>query len=168
MSATRAEKEFTASTYRQWSHIKERCQQQETKKHRIIRLAIPFTMTVADYRAWVLEQFKHPAGVARCEYCTRIVTVQTFSPDHKRALQRGGSSGLDNLAVSCADCNQIKGKVGAEWFKFLLKCLWEMPDADASDIRSRLLKSEKLASLNRRNTTRIQELQKGITANGTA
>lgn len=165
---TQYEKDFISQTYRQWAHIKERCQAQWTKdKKRMLRPPIPFTMTVADYRAWAMEQFQHPVGSARCAYCNRIVTVMTFSPDHQRALDRGGESGRQNLAVSCDDCNKIKGRVTAEWFKFFLKCLWEMPDADANDIRSRLLKAEKLASMTRRNTARIHQFeQERVIANG--
>ena len=161
MAATRAEQEFTKFTYRQWAHMKERCQEQKSKKGRITRLAIPFTLTVAEYRAWVLGLIKYPAGSTRCTYCNRVLVVSTLSPDHMRALERGGSSGLDNIAPSCEECNTVKGEVTAEWFKFFLKCLFEMPDADSRSIRARLLKSEKLASQNRRNTVRIQQLTKG-------
>jgi 5-methylcytosine-specific restriction endonuclease McrA len=157
--STQAEKDFMRTTSQQLADMRKRCKGKFDERGRMLRAEIPFRLELADYRAWVLSKFRTPDGTARCEYCPRIVSITTFSPDHMVALQRGGSSGTENLAVSCANCNAIKGKVGAIWFKFFLKCLWEMPDADANDIRSRLLKSEKLASLNRRNTMRIQQLQ---------
>jgi 5-methylcytosine-specific restriction endonuclease McrA len=158
---TQYDKDFISATYTKWSTMKNNCAEKRSKdKKRIVRLAIPFSLTLDQFRTWCLSKFKHAGGTAKCEYCSRPVSILTFSPDHMQPLQRSGSSGTNNLAVSCSDCNEIKSDMSAEWFKYLLRCLWEMPDADAKSVRSRLLKSEKLASLTRRNTVRIQQFER--------
>jgi hypothetical protein len=164
---TQYEKDFTGSTYRKWATMKDNCAEKRTKDDkRVVRAAIPFSLTLDEFRSWVLSKFKHAGGTARCEYCNRPVSVLTFSPDHMRPLQRGGSSSTENLAVSCGECNEIKSQVSAEWFKYFLKCLQQMPDADAKDIRSRLLKSEKLAALTRRNVFRLKKLESQVALHG--
>jgi hypothetical protein len=57
-----------------------------------------------------MEQFGGDAwGARRCHYgCGRWLTVETFVPDHFKALARGGRNSLDNLVVCCSVCNDIK------------------------------------------------------------
>jgi hypothetical protein len=47
----------------------------------------------------------------RCEYCLmpEAFLATFFHVDHIRSLKHGGSSVIDNLAYSCAHCNQHKG-----------------------------------------------------------
>jgi len=164
---TQYEKDFISATYTKWSTMKNNCAEKRSKdKKRIVRLAIPFSLTLEEFRNWCLSKFKHAGGTAKCEYCSRPVSIMTFSPDHMQPLQRGGASGTENLAVSCGECNEIKSQVSAEWFKYFLKCLQQMPDADARDIRSRLLKSEKLAALTRRNVFRLKKLESEVALHG--
>src|ERR1051325_9237195 len=47
----------------------------------------------------------------RCEYCL-LAEVQAFfphEPDHIVSRKHGGETVLDNLALSCFDCNRFKG-----------------------------------------------------------
>ena len=155
-----SESRFKSATLAKFGAMRSRCQ----TKGRMLRAPIPFTLTLDQFRGWCLEQFKSTEGVARCAYCSRPVNIETFSPDHKTALQRGGTSGLENLAVSCGDCNQIKGAMSADCFLDLIACLRKMPAADANSVTGRLLKSEKLASLTRRNFARAKAAKQSTAA----
>lgn len=47
----------------------------------------------------------------RCEYCL-LAEVQAFfphEPDHIISQKHGGKTVLENLALSCFDCNRFKG-----------------------------------------------------------
>jgi hypothetical protein len=47
----------------------------------------------------------------RCEYCLLRESQAFFphEPDHLIALQHGGETASDNLALACFDCNRFKG-----------------------------------------------------------
>ncbi len=47
----------------------------------------------------------------RCEYCHVQESVFLFPHhvDHVRAIQHGGLTILENLALACPDCNRLKG-----------------------------------------------------------
>jgi 5-methylcytosine-specific restriction endonuclease McrA len=62
-----------------------------------------------EIRASVLEKFGH-----RCAYCH--TERGPFELEHIRPRARGGSSRVWNLALSCHDCNVVKGSLtAAEW-----------------------------------------------------
>lgn len=42
-------------------------------------------------------------------YCTKPLTVETLSPDHRIPIARGGSHWASNLVPSCVSCNKAKG-----------------------------------------------------------
>lgn len=44
-----------------------------------------------------------------CNWCWRILTLETSTLDHIIPLIRGGSNGVDNLCLACYDCNQERG-----------------------------------------------------------
>ncbi len=46
----------------------------------------------------------------RCEYCQSMTdyATQTFAVEHVMPVSRGGTSELDNLALSCSGCNGHK------------------------------------------------------------
>lgn len=46
-----------------------------------------------------------------CEYCLipQVYSLAAFEVDHIIAEKHGGSTDLENLALSCAICNQFKG-----------------------------------------------------------
>ena len=118
-----SESRFKSATLAKFGAMRSRCQ----TKGRMLRAPIPFTLTLDQFRGWALEKFGGTDGIARCAYCARPVNIETFSPDHKTALQRGGSSGLENLAVSCTECNEIKSSMSAECFLDLIACLRNWP-----------------------------------------
>lgn len=45
---------------------------------------------------------------ATCYYCERKVPTTRIAFDHILALSKGGSNSVENLCVSCSDCNQTK------------------------------------------------------------
>ena len=47
----------------------------------------------------------------RCEYCGLNAedAIVPHQPDHIIAVQHGGETLLENLALSCCDCNLLKG-----------------------------------------------------------
>lgn len=59
----------------------------------------------------------------RCAYCN-ISVYRNVPPkahnratmDHKVSRYRGGKDSIDNLVVSCYECNQKKGKLPREAF----------------------------------------------------
>jgi 5-methylcytosine-specific restriction endonuclease McrA len=52
---------------------------------------------------------------ARCAYCRELLSG-TFHIDHKMPVSRGGGNDLENLHITCARCNMIKGAMTHEEF----------------------------------------------------
>src|ERR1035441_5902936 len=44
----------------------------------------------------------------QCSYCARVLDIVTVEADHIVPLARGGSNGIENIAVSCRPCNISK------------------------------------------------------------
>ena len=54
--------------------------------------------------------------VVRCFWCQREVSAQECHQDHVMPLAKGGAHSLENLVISCADCNtRKKDKHPDEW-----------------------------------------------------
>lgn len=114
---------------------------------RLLKPEVPVEFSLAEYRAWLISQFGDEWGSRRCHYgCGRWVTPADFVPDHFKALDRGGRNSLENLVISCASCNDVKGAMDGPWFQYLLECLAQMPESERNLVRERLAKSEKAAS----------------------
>jgi 5-methylcytosine-specific restriction endonuclease McrA len=64
-----------------------------------------------EVRAYLLEKFGH-----RCAYCGRSDVA--FELDHVWPKSRGGSDRVSNLALSCHDCNSLKGNRTAAEFGY--------------------------------------------------
>ena len=45
----------------------------------------------------------------RCVWCRATMPFGLCTLEHVTPRARGGSSGLQNLAVACADCNHSRG-----------------------------------------------------------
>ena len=50
----------------------------------------------------------------KCRYCGKQPPAVTLVIDHIVPVSRGGTNNIDNLAVSCEDCNNGKGAVELE------------------------------------------------------
>lgn len=60
-------------------------------------------------RNYLLEKHQH-----KCFYCNK--DVSTFEVEHMTPKAKGGSNRIDNLTLSCHDCNRKKGTLTAEEF----------------------------------------------------
>jgi 5-methylcytosine-specific restriction endonuclease McrA len=104
------------------------------------------------FAAWFLDQFSgNEFSVIRCKYCNKPVDAYSCVVDHEIPLKRGGSPGLQNLGLPCEPCNQIKGGMTPDEFRFFLATLQQMAlrfhgGQAVQDITSRLQKAIKLAA----------------------
>ena len=67
------------------------------------------TLQGYNIRNYLLEKHKR-----KCFYCRKIVS--DFEVEHMIPKARGGSNRIDNLTLSCHDCNEKKGTLTAEEF----------------------------------------------------
>ena len=67
------------------------------------------TLQGYNIRNYLLEKHNR-----KCFYCGK--TVSKFEVEHMRPKSRGGSDRIDNLTLSCHDCNQKKDTLTAEEF----------------------------------------------------
>ena len=67
------------------------------------------TLQGYNIRNYLLEKHGH-----KCFYCGK--TVSDFEVEHMLPKSRGGSNRIDNLTLSCHDCNEKKGTLTAEEF----------------------------------------------------
>ena len=67
------------------------------------------TLQGYNIRNYLLEKHKR-----KCFYCGKIVS--DFEVEHMIPKARGGSNRIDNLTLSCHDCNEKKGTLTAEEF----------------------------------------------------
>ncbi len=109
-----------------------------TGRLRVPGRELPFTL--ADFRAWLYSQSDgcvngipvvppHAHLVFRCAYCTRALYLDHVEIDHVDPVKRGGSLGLNNLAIACKQCNQRKGELTAAEYRALLSGLETFPQA---------------------------------------
>jgi len=105
--------------------------------------AVPFTLS--DYREWLKTILGGEQGTCPCEYCGSYVTIETTVNDHRLPLSRGGSSGFENLAISCARCNNQKGAMSGPAFRDLMRLLNSWQYADRHDVLHRLETATRLA-----------------------
>ena len=61
-----------------------------------------------EIREYLLEKFHR-----KCVYCGK--TGVPLEIEHITPKSRGGSDRVDNLAISCHNCNQKKNNLTAEW-----------------------------------------------------
>jgi 5-methylcytosine-specific restriction endonuclease McrA len=73
----------------------------------------------------------------QCAYC-RLPVGWDFQIDHRTPTSRGGKHALSNLAVACARCNQIKGKLTEQEYRELLALARAWHPAAAEDLLGRL------------------------------
>ena len=67
------------------------------------------TLQGYNIRNYLLEKYHH-----KCFYCDKEVSA--FEVEHMIPRARNGSNRIDNLTLSCHDCNQKKGTLTAEEF----------------------------------------------------
>jgi len=121
-------------------------------KRRAEKKGIRLPFVLVNFRAHILVNFMGGEydGAINCPHCLRKLDITEVAFDHKTPLSRGGSWGLDNIAVPCQACNLRKGELMAEEFNDLLSFLErEIPFARTS-ILKRLQEHSKLLAGRRR------------------
>lgn len=59
-------------------------------------------------------------SVKCCQYCGVELPKEKAVIEHKIPLSRGGAHNMDNITISCADCNNLKGtRTDLEFFFFI-------------------------------------------------
>jgi 5-methylcytosine-specific restriction endonuclease McrA len=134
-----------------------RAKQKSGPSGRISKKGYDLPFDQKQFTAWFIDQFGgNEAGVIRCKYCNKPLDAFSCVVDHETPLKRGGSPALSNLGLPCPECNQIKGGMTPDEFKFFLDKMAEMSvrfygGQAVQDITSRLQKAIKLAAAMRFN-----------------
>lgn len=95
----------------------------------------PLPFTIEDLRAWLWPQVE--AGMVDA-YTGRRLTLQTVTFDHKTPVSRGGSLGLENIALCSEIENRGKADLTEEEWRFLKSAIEQMPESAQSSIYRRL------------------------------
>ena len=74
----------------------------------------------------------------RCEYTNEPVKIADIQIDHRTPISRGGSFGIENLAITTAQNNQRKGALLEVEFKLLLEFLSGFEPVAKTDVLTRL------------------------------
>ena len=129
------------------------------RKGLIVKDRPPFTKE--QFRAHLLAAMNgQEDGFARCRFCLAFFGIQDISVDHEVPLNRGGSTGLDNIGYPCLRCNRKKGQMTPTEFLTLLDFLErELPYA-RQDILDRLEKAVGFAQTFTQQQAVIGELRK--------
>lgn len=129
------------------------------RKGLILKDRPPFTKD--QFRAHLLAAMNgQEDGFVRCRYCLAFFGIQDISADHEVPLNRGGSTGLDNIGYPCARDNKRKGQMTPTEFLTLLDFLErELPYA-RQDILDRLEKAVGFAQAASQNAAVIGDLKK--------
>jgi len=80
----------------------------KSNKHRALRLAAEGAFTAAEWT----ELVRSYRG--RCAYCGEASLLE---PDHRVALSRGGSNGIENILPACRRCNARKHRMSEAEFR---------------------------------------------------
>ena len=105
------------------------------------RLARELGVSISDVKTKDLNYVCHPQDLAallvsqsgQCAYCRVTVTQDNFSVDHVIPLSAGGGHDLNNLQVTCLDCNHLKhSRTHEEFIAFLRVFLKRMEPYAAS------------------------------------
>lgn len=144
------EAQFTVRTGSIYGNMVSRFTEKRNKNGRITRIGYTVPFTRDEFRAWLREQLGGDGGVRKCNYCQTFVSAADCVIDHKTPPNRGGSLGLDNLAVCCAPCNNCKGGMKAESYVAIRTFALLNIDPDCcKDLFKRLQSQMKLATMQR-------------------
>jgi 5-methylcytosine-specific restriction endonuclease McrA len=99
----KAHPEKTKARVAKWraaNHPISRMYDARRRAHKLSAPGVPYT--AAEFRALC------DASSWQCSYCPTVLDVVTVQADHVVPLSRGGSNGIENIAVSCKPCNASK------------------------------------------------------------
>jgi HNH endonuclease len=97
----------------------------------------PLPFTLGEFRDFVTLKVCGPEP-AKCEYCSKVLTIADVVWDHRTPLSRSGSLHLDNLAICCRTDNQTKSELTADEYNFLMRGIRSMAESAQRDILRRL------------------------------
>lgn len=109
-------------------------------KHGIDRANVPMPKEI---EAWLLTyesrlEVTRKRLYLRCEYTNEPIKIADVQIDHRVPISRGGSFGIENLAITTAQSNQRKGSLIAAEFKELLSLLDGFEPVAKADVLTRL------------------------------
>lgn len=102
---------------------------------------VPTGREISDY---LLDSLKFEYGDPHLPdyYGGSIFNLDTIELDHKQPVSKGGSFGLENIAITCRYFNQLKGNLNESDFKKLLGFLTTMEDSKS--LTTRILASGRM------------------------
>lgn len=154
------ESQFMQRTGSIYDNMTRRFSEKRNKNGRVIRIGFTIPFTKAEFREWVENQLGGRNGVKKCAYCSTFISAADFITDHMTPPNRGGSVGLDNLALCCEPCNSIKGNMTAlAYMAFRAWALLNIDPEDCKDLFKRLQSQMKL--LRWQQTERVRKFKKG-------
>jgi len=109
-------------------------------KHGIDRISVPMPKEI---EVWLLTyesqlEVSRKRLYLRCEYTSELVKIADIQIDHRTPISRGGSFGIENLAITTAQSNQRKGSLVSAEFKELLQLLDNFEPVAKTDVLTRL------------------------------
>lgn len=109
------------------------------------RMERPMPFSLDEWRQAVINELGGTTeGVCRCTYCSEVLNIKTFIPDHDIPLAKPwfGSLDIDNLVPSCRVCNGRKGAMSGSGFRSLIAWSTDLSlrldSRDVSSVFSRL------------------------------
>ena len=109
-------------------------------KHGIDRANVPMSKEI---EAWLLTyesrlEVSRKRLYLRCEYTNEPIKIADVQIEHRVPISRGGSFGVENLAVTSGKTNQHKGSLLKSEFLELLQLLDSFESVAKTDILARL------------------------------
>jgi len=144
------ESRFTVKSQQLYNSMAQRFKEKRDKRGCVLRVGRTVPFTLAQFRAWLLEQLGGENGVVKCTYCADWLSIDTMVLDHEVPIKQGGSLDLDNLDLICKNDNQAKGGMTGESYQRLLD--WSatnLPPACRADMLHRLAIAVQLAAQKR-------------------
>lgn len=111
---TKSYKEYHRQFTKQWTKRNPEKAYITSSKRRALKKQA--SVNLASIKQFVLSV--KSKKTVKCYYCTRRVRSNSIHFDHIVPLSKGGAHSVDNLCVSCADCNLKKhDKTPQAWIK---------------------------------------------------
>ena len=110
-------------------------------KHGIDRVNVPMPKEI---EAWLLLNYEAKIEISRkrlylrCEYTGELVKLSDIQIDHRTPISRGGSFGIEILAITSGKTNQHKGELLDSEFSQLLTLLNQFEPIAKNNVLSRL------------------------------
>jgi 5-methylcytosine-specific restriction endonuclease McrA len=96
-----------------------------------------------EIEAWLLTyesrlEMSRKRFYLRCEYTGELIKLADLQIDHRTPISRGGSFGVENLAITSGKVNQYKSELTGDEFGELLELLNHFEPVAKKNVLSRL------------------------------